>query len=85
MDPHGLVRQWMDLGDKPECQDGGGCHRIDYTPTVDQDLDYGIGNLREGGEDGGMDRVFKGLQWARGAGRTSGSQVEGNGERDGAL
>ena len=75
----------MNLGCKPECRDGGGCDRIDHTPAVDQDLDYGVGDLHESGEDGSTDRVFSCLRLIRGAGRASGSQIEWNGKSDGAL
>ena len=51
INPHGLVGNGMDFGSKPECWDGGGRHRVDNAPAVDQNLDDRVGDFSEGRKD----------------------------------
>ena len=60
--PHGFVRDRVNFGSKPERHDGGGGHRIDHASTIYQDLDDGISDFREGGEDGSAERVVQSLR-----------------------
>ena len=57
VNPHGFVGYGVDFRSKPKGWNGSGRHRIDNAPAIDQNLDDGVGDLSEGGEDGSAERV----------------------------
>ena len=75
----------MDFRSKPECWNGGGRHRVDNAPAVDQNLDDGVGDLIEGRKDGSAERVVGSWLPGRCQEGIPGSSIQRSGEGDSAL